>query len=221
MVLCSHLEYPICDCVHSKFVSPCETPLWNMSLVARTKQWTAPELNKNALYTRTRCPLLCLSTRSRPCTWAPAPWPNFSVGSWKNGVFTLVPSLLKKGVFTLVPSVLKKGVFTLVPSESGFSIEGGTRRLIAAYFAFIAAYFVFKSLFVALFWHLWLCGRASYFISDHLLLKNLLRTLASTVLPQRAQAPSVNATLRVQYLQHVFGYWHRARIFWRGYLCSH
>ena len=53
---------------------------------------------------------------------------------------------------------------------AGFSIEGGTRRL-------IAAYFVFKSLFFALFWHLWLCWRASYFISDHLLLKNLLRTL--------------------------------------------
>ena len=54
--------------------------------------------------------------------------------------------------------------------DAGFSIQGGTRRL-------IAAYFLFKSLFFALFWHLWLCGRASYFISDHLLLKNLLRTL--------------------------------------------
>ena len=53
---------------------------------------------------------------------------------------------------------------------AGFSIEGSTQRL-------IAAYFVFKSLFFALFWHLWLCWRASYFISDHLLLKNLLRTL--------------------------------------------
>ena len=42
---------------------------------------------------------------------------------------------------------------------------------------FIAAYFVFKSLFYALYWHLWLCWRASCFISDHLLLKNLLRTL--------------------------------------------
>ena len=38
---------------------------------------------------------------------------------------------------------------------------------------------MFKSLFFALFWHLWLCWRASYFISDHLLLKNLLRTLNS------------------------------------------
>ena len=36
---------------------------------------------------------------------------------------------------------------------------------------------MFRSLFFALFWHLWLCWRASYFISDHLLLKNLLRTL--------------------------------------------
>ena len=60
---------------------------------------------------------------------------------------------------------------TIVRALSGFSIEGGTRRL-------IAAYFVFKSLFFALFWHLWLCWRASYFISDHLLFKNLLRTLA-------------------------------------------
>ena len=38
-----------------------------------------------------------------------------------------------------------------------------------------------KSLFFALFWHLWLCWRASYFISDHLLLKNLLRTLKTSV----------------------------------------
>ena len=60
--------------------------------------------------------------------------------------------------------------FFLTGANSGFSIEGGTRRL-------IAAYFVFKSLFFALFWHLWLCWRTSYFISDHLLLKNLLRTL--------------------------------------------
>ena len=36
---------------------------------------------------------------------------------------------------------------------------------------------MFKSLFFALFWHLWLCLRASYFISDHLLLTNLLRIL--------------------------------------------
>ena len=66
---------------------------------------------------------------------------------------------------------LNRGVQNSEPS-AGFSIEGGTRRL-------IAAYFVFKSLFFALFWHLWLCWRASYFISDHLLLKNLLRTLPS------------------------------------------
>ena len=40
---------------------------------------------------------------------------------------------------------------------------------------------MFKSLFFALFWHLWLCWRASYFISDHLLLKNLSRTLNCTI----------------------------------------
>ena len=26
MVLCSHLEYPICDCVHIKSISPSQTP---------------------------------------------------------------------------------------------------------------------------------------------------------------------------------------------------
>ena len=40
---------------------------------------------------------------------------------------------------------------------------------------------MFKSLFFALFWHLWLCWRASYFISDHLLFKNLLRTLCVNI----------------------------------------
>ena len=43
---------------------------------------------------------------------------------------------------------------------------------------------MFKSLFFALFWHLWLCWRASYFNSDHLLLKNLLRTLPTLLAQQ-------------------------------------
>ena len=43
----------------------------------------------------------------------------------------------------------------------------------------------YMSRIIPLFWHLWLCGRASYFISDHLLLKNLLRTLLVTIENQR------------------------------------
>ena len=69
----------VTDCVHSYSISPCQTPFWNMNWLARTKQWTARNLQK-LLHTGTRCPLLCPSTRSRPCTWAPAPCPNSSVG---------------------------------------------------------------------------------------------------------------------------------------------
>ena len=57
MVLCSHLEYPICDCVHIKSISPSQTPYWNMSLVASTKQWTAPELTKKRCAHRQPVPL--------------------------------------------------------------------------------------------------------------------------------------------------------------------
>ena len=102
-VLCSHLKYPVVlgnqylgtgtkwccvhtlsaryvtDCVHSCSIPPCQTPFWSMNWAARTKQWNARNLQK-LLHTGTRCPLLCPSTRSRPCTWAPAPCPNSSVG---------------------------------------------------------------------------------------------------------------------------------------------
>ena len=63
----------------------------NMSLATITKPWTATEL-KNGVHTGTQCPILCPSTRSRPCTRAPAPCPNSSSGTRKKGVFTLVPS---------------------------------------------------------------------------------------------------------------------------------
>ena len=40
-------EYPICDCVHSYSISPCQTPfLKNMSFGMITKQWMATELTK-------------------------------------------------------------------------------------------------------------------------------------------------------------------------------
>ena len=69
----------VTDCVHSYSISPCQTPFWNMSWAARAKQWNAQSLQK-LLHTGTRCPLLCPSTRTRPCTLAPAPCPNSSVG---------------------------------------------------------------------------------------------------------------------------------------------
>ena len=44
IVLCSHLECPICDCVHCYSISACQTSFWHVSLAASTKQWAAPEL---------------------------------------------------------------------------------------------------------------------------------------------------------------------------------
>ena len=45
---------------------------------------------KTGVPTGTCCPLLCLSRRTRPCTWALRP--NSGLGLWKNGVFTLMSS---------------------------------------------------------------------------------------------------------------------------------
>ena len=40
-------EYPICNCVHSYSISPCQTPfLKNMSFGMITKQWMATEVTK-------------------------------------------------------------------------------------------------------------------------------------------------------------------------------
>ena len=66
----------------------------NMSFATITKPWShCHRTNKNGVHTGTWCPLLRPSTRSRPCTGAPAPCPNSSVGMLeKMSVFTLVPS---------------------------------------------------------------------------------------------------------------------------------
>ena len=40
----SHLEYPICNCVHTYTISPCRKSFLNLSLAASAKQWTSPEL---------------------------------------------------------------------------------------------------------------------------------------------------------------------------------
>ena len=80
----------MCDSVRSYSISLCQTPFWNVSLAARTKQWTVRNLYKNRVHTGTRCLLLHPSTRSRPGTRVPARCPNSSVGTWEKGVFTLV-----------------------------------------------------------------------------------------------------------------------------------
>ena len=93
MVLLSHFEYPICDCVHRYSISPCQTPFWNMSLAPRTKQWTTRILQKLCAHrdsVPTFVPEYKVSTLYSDRT--PAPCPNSSVGTWKKGVFTLVPS---------------------------------------------------------------------------------------------------------------------------------
>ena len=74
-------EYPICNCVHSYSISPCQTPFFkNMSFATITKPWSLTELVINCVHTGTQCPLLCPSTSSRSCTRAPAPCPNSSMG---------------------------------------------------------------------------------------------------------------------------------------------
>ena len=92
MVLCSHFEYPICDSVHSYFISPCQTPFETWAFSSKDEAMDCLRTNKNCVHTGTRCPLLCLTTRWRPCGRAPAPCPSSSVGTWRKGVFTLVPS---------------------------------------------------------------------------------------------------------------------------------
>ena len=73
MALCSHLQYPLCNRVYCQSLSPCQAKLWNWSIAGSAKKWIAPELNKNTVHVRTRCP-------------------NSAVGTWKKGVFTSVPS---------------------------------------------------------------------------------------------------------------------------------
>lgn len=63
-------------------ISPCQTPFWNLSLAVRTRRWTAPELTKNGVLTRTH----------RPCTRTLALCPNACLGTWSLDVFTLVSS---------------------------------------------------------------------------------------------------------------------------------
>ena len=77
-VLCSHFEYPIlCDCVHSYALSD---SILKHELSSENKAVECPELTKIVckegpgahFYARKRL---------RPCTRAPAPCPNSSVGT--------------------------------------------------------------------------------------------------------------------------------------------
>ena len=63
MVGCSHLEYLICDCIHSFSISPCQMPFWNKSLATGTTV-DCLRISKNCVHPGTRT-LLCPSTRSR------------------------------------------------------------------------------------------------------------------------------------------------------------
>ena len=78
----------ICDCVHSYALSD---SILKHELSSENKAVECPELTKIVckegpgahFYARKRL---------RPCTRAPAPCPNSSVGTWKKDVFILVPS---------------------------------------------------------------------------------------------------------------------------------
>ena len=67
MALCSHLQYPLCNRVHCQSLSPCQAKLWNWSIPGSAKKWIAPELNKNTVHTRTRCPNSGVGTWKRVC----------------------------------------------------------------------------------------------------------------------------------------------------------
>ena len=74
------------SCVHRYPISPCQTSFWNMSLATNTKKWNAEELTKTMCTQGLSAHFLArVHWRSRTC-------PNFSVGTWLKGEFTLVPS---------------------------------------------------------------------------------------------------------------------------------
>ena len=88
MVLCPHSGYPSC----------LSSPLLGQQTPFLQKEWrswlwvTLLGTNWKHVHTGTQCLLSCPSTRSQPCTQAPEPCPNYSAGTLKKGVFTLVTS---------------------------------------------------------------------------------------------------------------------------------
>ena len=73
-------------------------------------------------------------------------------------------------------------VFILVSAKiTGFSIEGGTRRLIAAYFEIYSRLLCVKVAFLCFFLTPLALLKSLLLYQDHLVFKNLLRTLKLTV----------------------------------------
>ena len=92
MMLCSHLDHPVCG-MSSYIVTPFHPvrryfETWANSIEYKVVDFT--RTNKTGVHTGTRCPLLCPSTRPRPCTQVSASCPNSSEDTWDKGVFTLV-----------------------------------------------------------------------------------------------------------------------------------
>ena len=121
IVSCSHLEYP-----PTSSVSPCWTPLWNLSLAASTKQWITPELAKLCAHRNSVSHFCALGQDLR----TPAPYPSSSAGTWKKGVFTLVPSECRtrapypgtkceRCLFKLFPRLINRLLWTTWNTERG------------------------------------------------------------------------------------------------------
>ena len=93
MVLCSHLEYLICNHVHSYSISPCQTPFWN-TILATLVQSSGFSQNKQKWSAhRDQVPTLCSRTRSQ--LYILEHWHHAQIQRWvheKKGVFTLLPS---------------------------------------------------------------------------------------------------------------------------------
>ena len=83
MVLCSHLEYLICNyrCRWLLHLTLSDTIL-KLELSSENKAVDCPKLTKNGVFTRTH----------RPCTRTLALCPNACLGTWSLDVFTLVSS---------------------------------------------------------------------------------------------------------------------------------
>ena len=83
----SHRKNPICKWRHSYSISPCQT-LFSKNKYELCNDYKAVDCHRtsNCVHTGTRCPLLCPSTSSRPCTLAPAPCSNSNVGILKKRV---------------------------------------------------------------------------------------------------------------------------------------
>ena len=84
MVLCSQLEYPICNCVLNYSTFAMSDVILKHELNSDNKAMDCPGTNQNGVHTGTPVPDFCTRVLT-PC-------PNSCLGAWKRGVFTLVAS---------------------------------------------------------------------------------------------------------------------------------